>query len=153
MLYKTEGLPVVTLRLFLVYGERQKTDRFLPFVIKSCLKNEKFPTSWGEQIRDFCYVSDIIDGIVIALREEKCNGKVINLASGVPISIREVVDKIVKNVGNGKPQFGEIKYRPQENMKLYADIEKAKKLLNWEPKVKLETGLIKTIKYYRKNLF
>ena len=153
MLYKTEGLPVVTLRLFLVYGERQKTDRFLPFVIKSCLKNEKFPTSRGEQIRDFCYVSDIIDGILISLTEQNCNGKVINLASGVPISIREVVEKIVKNVGYGKPQFGEIKYRPQENMKLYADIEKAKKLLHWEPKVKLETGLIKTIMYYRKNLF
>ena len=90
---------------------------------------------------------------MIALTEKNCNGEVINLASGIPISIREIVEKIVKNVGYGKPQFGEIKYRAQENMKLYADIGKAKKLLNWEPKVKLETGLAKTITYYRKKLF
>jgi len=153
MLNKTEGLPVVILRLFLVYGEGQKSDRFLPFVINSCLRNQKFPTSLGEQIRDFCYISDIIDGILIALNNKDSNGHIINLASGVPISIKEVIYKIVKNVGYGNPQFGEIKYRPQENMKLYADIKKAKRLLNWEPRVKLETGLIKTIMYYRKNLF
>jgi len=153
MLHKTEGLPIVVFRLFLVYGEGQKIDRFLPYIIKSCLRKEKFLTSYGDQIRDFCYVGDIIDGILASFTNQEVNGNIINLASGIPISIRSIIYKVVENVGYGEPQFGKIKYRLQENMRLYADIEKAKKLLNWEPKVNLDEGLEKTINYYKKNLF
>ena len=148
MLHKTEKLPIVILRLFLVYGEGQGFDRFLPQIIKGCLKKEAFPTTYGKQIRDFCYVSDIVDGIIATLNSEKVNGHILNLASGEPILIKSVIEKVVKTLGAGNPQYGKIKYRYQDNMSLYADINKAQKLIFWKPKIDLDYGLKKTIDYY-----
>ena len=150
MLHVTEKLPVVILRLFLVYGEGQSFNRFLPQIIKGCLKNESFPTSEGNQIRDFCYVSDIVDGIVATIKSEQVNGHILNLASGKPIKIKSVIKKVVDIVGSGNPRFGEIKYRSKENLSLYADINKAQKLISWKPKIDFDLGLQKTIDYYSK---
>ena len=146
----SEKLPVVILRLFLVYGEGQGFNRFLPQIIKGCLKNEAFPTSEGNQIRDFCYVSDIVDGIIATIKSEQVNGHILNLASGKPIKIKSVIKKVVDIVGSGKPRFGEIKYRSNENLSLYADISKAQKLISWKPKIDFDFGLKKTIDYYSK---
>ncbi len=151
MLYRTEHLPVVILRLFLVYGEGQDFNRFLPQVIKGCIHNKEFPTTEGEQIRDFCYVSDVVDGIFKALTHEgKVVGEIFNIASGNPIKIKTIIEKIVLLTGSGNPLYGRRKYRQNESMSLYADIEKARKLLNWEPKITIDDGLIKTIKSYKK---
>ena len=69
--------------------------------------------------------------------------------SGVPVTIRSVIQDVVKLVGGGEPQYGAILYKPLENMALYADIQKAKKLLNWNPITELDEGLNKTIEYYK----
>ena len=150
MLYISEKLPVVILRLFLVYGEGQGFNRFLPQIIKGCLKNEEFSTSEGNQIRDFCYVSDIVDGIISTIKSEKVNGHILNLASGKPMKIKNVIRKVVDIVGSGNPRFGDIKYRSKENLSLYADISKAKELISWEPKIDFDLGLKKTIDFYSK---
>ena len=145
MLYRTVKLPAVTLRLFLVYGPGQDEKRFLPQIIKGCLSDNNFPTSAGLQLRDFCYIDDVIDGILTVLTNDKVNGEVINLASGTPVAIREVVEQVQKTVGKGSPEFGEIPYRVGENMELYANVSKAKELLDWEAKVSLESGIEKTV--------
>ena len=150
MLYLSENLPVVIVRLFLVYGEGQGFNRFLPQIIKGCLKNETFPTSEGNQIRDFCHVSDIVDGIISIIKSDKVNGHILNLASGKPIKIKSVIKKVVAIVGSGNPSFGEIKYRSKENLSLYADISKAQKLISWNPKIDFNLGLKRTIDYYSK---
>ncbi len=150
MLYVSEKLPIVIVRLFLVYGEGQGFNRFLPQIIKGCLKNEEFPTSEGNQIRDFCYVSDIVDGIIATMKSEQVNGHILNLASGEPIKIKNVIRKVLAIVGSGNPRFGEIKYRSEENLSLYADISKAQKLISWKPKINFDIGLKKTIDYYSK---
>lgn len=151
MLNHTEGFPVVMLRFFLVYGPGQNKERFLPQVIRGCLENKTFPTSKGEQIRDFCYIDDIIDGITSTFGKKECYGEIINLASGVPVKIRDVLSTIVKTVGSGKPDFGAIHYRPGENMSLYADCDKAKKILGWSSQTSLDAGIKKTIEYYKNN--
>ena len=145
MLYRTEKLPIVVLRLFLVYGEGQKNNRFVPQIIKGCLLDEFFPTSKGEQLRDLCHVDDITDGILSVLENDKVNGEIINLASGVPVSIREVIETIQQYVGSGRPGYGKVAYRNGENMQLFADISKAKRILNWSPKIPLLEGIKKTI--------
>ena len=150
MLYLSENLPVVIVRLFLVYGEGQGFSRFLPQIIKGCLKNEVFPTSEGNQIRDFCYVSDIVDGIISIIKSDKVNGHILNLASGEPIKIKSVIKKVVDILGSGNPIFGEIEYRSNENLSLYADISKAKELISWNPKIDFDLGLKRTIDYYSK---
>mgnify|MGYP000697533016 CR=1 FL=1 len=145
MLYRTEKFPAVTLRCFLVYGPGQNLPRFLPQVIHGCLKKESFPTSMGEQLRDFCYIDDVVDAIFIALRASQAHGEVINIASGIPTAIRDILMKIQTIVGAGEPLFGKIPYRVGENMALYADISKARALLDWSPKVTLDEGLKNTI--------
>lgn len=148
MLYRTENFPVVTLRLFLTYGPGQDSGRFLPQIIRGCLDDAVFPTSAGEQLRDFCYVDDTIRGIFQALSLPKAKGEVINVASGKAISIRTMIEKICTLTGQGQPLYGELPYRPVENMSLYASISKAKKMLKWVPAISLEEGLLKTIELY-----
>ena len=152
MLWRTEKLPVVILRLFLVYGEGQNDERFFPQIIKNCLLDKKFPTSEGKQLRDFSHVDDITNGILKTLNINEVNGEIINLASGVPISILEVIKNIQKFIGSGRPDFGKISYRVGENMALFADISKAKKLLDWSPKTGLEEGIKKTINHFKKSI-
>jgi len=149
MLYRTEKFPAVILRLFLVYGPGQDDKRFLPQIIKGCLSNSTFPTSAGEQLRDLCYIDDITDGIMKALKRDKVNGEIINLASGKPVAIREVVEQVQKTVRQGIPEFGKVPYRVGENMTLYADSSKAEELLGWKPSVTLAQGVLKTVDSYR----
>lgn len=149
MLHRAEDFPVVILRLFLVYGERQNTQRFLPQAIEGCLSNKEFATSEGEQIRDFCHVDDISRGILAALDSRKALGEVINIASGVPVSIRTVIEKVQSLTGGGLPLFGVIPYRKGENMHLFANIKKATALLEWAPKISLDDGLRRTVLFHK----
>jgi nucleoside-diphosphate-sugar epimerase len=147
MLFRTENFPAVTLRLFLTYGPGQDSGRFLPQVIQGCLNDETFPTSTGEQLRDFCYVDDTVSGILKTLTAPKVEGEVFNVASGVAVSISAMIEKVCALTGSGKPRYGVIPYRSGENMALYANISKAKKMLKWEPVISLEEGLFRTINY------
>jgi len=150
MLHRTEDFPVVILRLFLVYGPKQDGNRFIPSIIEGCLNNDKFPVSQGGQLRDFCYIDDVVSGILATLTNNNIKGEIINLASGKPVTIREVVEKIIKITGQGVAEFGKIPYRVGENMALYADNSKAKELLGWRPSVTLSQGIFKTVTSYQK---
>jgi nucleoside-diphosphate-sugar epimerase len=145
MLYRTEKFPSVILRLFLTYGPGQAQGRFLPQIIRACLDNENFPVSAGEQLRDFCYIDDTVDAIIKALFAKNINGHVINIASGKPITIKNIIKQVHTIISKGSPVFGSVPYRVGENMSLYANINKSKKLLDWEPRVLIEDGLKKTI--------
>ena len=147
MLNRTEGFPGAVVRFFLVYGPGQDDQRFLPQIIKACLKGEEFKTSEGRQLRDFCYVEDVAEAMVHLAISEDAKGRIFNVASGEPVTIRQMVEKIVKITGKGIPLWGTYPYRKSENMALYADISLIKEL-GWQPKVFLEDGLAKTIEYY-----
>ena len=149
MLWRTEKFPAVTLRLFLTYGPGQDHKRFLPQIISGCIEDKTFPVSGGLQLRDFCHVQDITCGILHALEATNVCGEVINLASGTPVSIRAVIEQVQKMVGKGIPEFGKIPLRAGENPGLYADIEKARALLDWKPTYTLADGLQNTINFYR----
>ena len=151
MLFRTEGFPGVILRLFLTYGPNQDEKRFLPQIIKACLRGDDFPVSEGFQYRDFCYVEDVIRAILLALRTNDVEGNVFNIASGRPVLIRSVIENVQQYVGRGRPLFGEIPYRPEESMSLYANIQKAADLLGWFPEVTFEMGLKLTIESFRKS--
>ena len=148
MLHRTENFPAVTLRLFLTYGPCQDSARFLPQIICGCLDNVEFPTSAGEQLRDFCYVEDTVRAVLQALFVPEAVGEIINVSSGKPASIRTIINKICTFTGSGKPQYGEVPYRNGENMALYANISKAKKILHWKPTTNLDKGLKKTIDWF-----
>ena len=66
--------------------------------------------------------------------------------------IKKLISKIIKITGGGKPQYGSIQLRKEENLVTYPDISKAKKIIKWEPKINFQKGLKLTIKYYEKKL-
>lgn len=144
-------LKTVILRPFLIFGERQGKDRFLPFLIDNCLNNREFKVSKGEQIRDYLYIKDFNRALINALDNEKAYGEVINVASGIPIAIKEIINYVKELIGKGKPILGGIDYRNGESMELYANIQKAKRILNWEPKYELKKSLKKVISWYLEN--
>jgi nucleoside-diphosphate-sugar epimerase len=150
MLNYTENFPSVILRLFLTYGPGQDSSRFLPQIIRGCLDDTTFPTSTGLQLRDFCYVGDTVSAIMRTLVVPEAVGNIINIGSGDPVSIRNIIEKIRTLTGYGKPQYGEVPYRIGENMSLYANISKAKRILKWESSTNLDTGLKKTIDWFEK---
>ena len=135
MLHNTQKFPVTILRFFQVYGPKQDENRVLPQIIEGCLNNKKFSTSSGDQIRDFCHVNDVVNAIFLALTSKKSNGEIFNIGSGKPKKIKQVIKQIQKIIGKGRVQFGKIKYRQDENMKLYPNIKKARTKLNWQPKI------------------
>ncbi|MCW7466222.1 NAD-dependent epimerase/dehydratase family protein [Leptospira levettii] len=149
MLFRTEKFPGTIARLFLTYGPGQDDKRFLPQIIKGCLENKEFPTSSGEQYRDFCYIDDTVEGLFKILESTVVSGEIINISSGVKVTIREMIEKVVGLVGSGKPKFGEIPYRVGENMALYADVNKAYELIGWKASVSLDDGLKRTIEFYQ----
>jgi len=151
MLYRTEGFPAVTLRIFLTYGPGQRPNRLIPQTIQACLENSEFPTSTGNQVRDFCYIDDVVDAIFASLTHSNAQGCILNVGSGEPVSVKEVILQIKKIIGYGEPQFGSIEPRALENSSLYPDLDLIRKVINWFPKISLEEGLARTISSYNQN--
>lgn len=149
MLHKTDGFPGVSLRLFLCYGPGQDRKRFLPYLILSCLANDEIRISPGEQLRDYCFIEDVVDAVFVVFANENADGKIFNIASGKAVSIRQVVETMVEIIGSGKPNFGAVPYRKGESMELYADINAASEILTWTPKTHLFDGLRETISFYK----
>tara|TARA_Y100000768_G_scaffold333690_1_gene273890 strand:- start:24508 stop:25434 length:927 start_codon:yes stop_codon:yes gene_type:complete len=147
-LFRTKNLPFCSVRLFLVYGPDQNEDRFFPQIIKGCQSNKSFPVSSGNQIRDFCYITDVIEAFYKILLSDVSSGETFNIASGKPVKIKDLIVRIKNEIGNGKPEFGKLPYKQNEIMSLYADISKAKKMLFWSPKVSLQEGIKNILKSY-----
>ena len=149
-LKKKYNFPVNIIRLYLVFGPKQDLNRLIPITIMNAIHNKKFDCSNGNQIRDFIYIDDLVNAIIKILKKKDVNGEIINIGSGQPITVRDLILKICKLTKGGKPQFGKIPLRKDEIIKLYPDISIIRKLFNWRPKFSLERGLRKTINYYKK---
>ena len=149
-LKKRFDFPVVIIRLYLVYGPNQGINRVIPITISNAMRDKEFDCSDGTQLRDFLYIDDAISAIIKTLKNKEIAGEIINIGSGKPSKIKSIIIKICKIVGSGKPNFGKIKFRKDEIRCLYPSIFKAKKIINWKPRIDLNLGLKKTINYYKR---
>jgi len=143
LFHKMYELPVVCLRYFNVYGERQSTEGAYATVIGIFLKQKKAGKPLtivgdGNQRRDFTYVKDVVRANIVAMGSKKAVGHLINIGSGKNYSVNEVAKMI-------DPKHVYIPPRPGETKVTLADISKAKKLLNWTPQVMLEDWLRKMV--------
>lgn len=153
MVYKTQKIPIVTVRPFLTYGPYQISDMLIPSLIRKCILNEEFLMTKGEQHREFNYVSDIVDGYIGASVTEKAIGQIINLGCGREYKIKDVVNLIVNLTKTRMiPKIGKLPYRPGEAMHFYCSNKKAGNLLGWQPKVSLQEGIFRTIAWYKNYL-
>lgn len=153
--YCSFGLPVATIRPFNTYGPRQSARAVIPTIITQLLRNETVNLGSLFPKRDFTYVKDIVDGFVAAAKASSSVGEVINIGSGVEISIGDLAKKIaliIEKKINIVCQNTRKRPLKSEVGRLMADNRKAKKLLGWAPKYSLDQGLMKTIKWFRENL-
>ena len=151
-IFNKKNFPVTILRFYQVYGPGQSIDRFVPLLINSCLKNIEFPTSHGKQKRDFLYVDDCVNAILKTLSNNNCKGKIINIGSGKAVSLRKIIWHVKKNIKKGKILFGKTSLRIDEPNKIFPDLTKARKILNWASQKSFITGINKTINFYRREI-
>jgi len=150
--YKTFGVDASIARPFNTYGPRQNEGSYagvIPNVIRRILSGEPPAiTGDGLQTRDFTYVSDITDGIVRLYQSTEARGTAVNIASGREVTIRSLVEMIVRLMSyKGKIAFEPP--RPGDVRRHRADITTARKLLKYQPRTSLEAGLRKTISWYK----
>ncbi|TAH34344.1 MAG: NAD-dependent epimerase/dehydratase family protein [Planctomycetota bacterium] len=147
MLARSEGLPVVLVRPFLVYGPGQGRG-LVHAVGQRALRNEAFDTTEGRQTRDFTYVDDVVEGLLDAATVPGIEGQIFNLGTGVETEVREAVTLITRLAG-GRPHFGGLPTRPGEMMRSVADPQKSRESLGWRARVSLEDGLRRTLEALR----
>jgi len=148
------GLETVSLRYFNVYGPRQKYGPYsgvISIFINRLLENKPpIICGDGEQTRDFISVKDVVEANMLALSKRKAVGEVFNISTGEATTINNLTETIQKIMGKTSLKPVHTEPRPGDIKHSYGDITKAKKNLEYEPKVRLENGLSELVKAYSK---
>ena len=146
--HKTHKLDTRIIRIFNTYGPRIRKDdgRVIPNFINQALKNKDITVYGdGKQTRSFCFVSDLIEGIYLLSQSDIHDP--VNIGNPVELKIIDMAKKIIKITGS-KSKIAH-KDLPKDDPRVrQPDIAKARKLLNWKPKIALEQGLKETIKWF-----
>jgi UDP-glucuronate 4-epimerase len=146
------GLRAVSLRLFTVYGPGQRPDMAMHRLIRSSLLGEPFPMFGdGSQVRSFTFVDDVVDAALAACVRDVEPGAIINISGGSSCSLTEVIETIEDITGRPVP----IDQRDAEAgdvTRTDADIESARRLLDWSPRTSLRDGLTLQVEWMRDHL-
>jgi len=154
--YRSFDLPVTIVRPFNTFGPRQSSRAIIPTVLSQLISgSEKLKVGSLKPTRDLNFVTDTADGfIAAATTDQEIAGEVINLGTGNDISIGDLIE-LAKEITNSNAEIvsESERMRPDKSevFQLVADNEKAKRLLNWEPRVSLRKGLEKTAEWIRQN--
>ncbi len=146
--------PIVTLRLFSVFGPYEEPSRFIPTIIKSLIVRNTIKLTSGSLRRDFIYAKDVVTAYMQALNlATVLQGKIINIGTRKEYTNDEVVEKLFK-VTNKKTRIEKGAYpkRMWDTEHWHADISLAKEILNWNPRYSLGKGLAKNYSWFIKNL-
>lgn len=151
--HKTHNLPITTLKPFSVFGENQAPTMLIPYMITECLKHNPIETTPGQQTKDYVYIKDLIHAIELIIKNPKKElfSETINICSGKETKIRNIILKI-KELTNSQSDISFTKpYNKNEQMRFYGSNQKAKKLLNWQPKYNFNEALEQTVNWYKNN--
>ncbi len=150
MFSKVFDFPITILRGFNLFGKYQIPNRVIPFIITELLQDHDVQLTEGEQKREFNYVDNLIDAILLSLLNTKNHGEIINIGCGESFSIREIALSIGKSLNRvNQINLGAKPYRPNEIWDMYCDNSRAKTLLDWEPRISLDEGIQMTIKWFK----
>jgi UDP-glucuronate 4-epimerase len=138
--HKIYDLPVTALRFFTVFGPRQRPDLAIHKFTTNILRNEPIEVFGSTPTaRDYTYIDDVIDGTIAAI--ERCKGfEIINLGSETPIPLAKMIETI-EQVTKCKANIKQVPQQPGDVQQTYADINKARKLLGYEPKTEFRRGI------------
>lgn len=149
MFHQLWDLPATVLRVAMVYGPDQPDIRkLIPYVTLSLLRGEDPHLSSGTRLIDWVYVDDVVDAFIAAAESDRAAGQVLDIGSGVQVSIRDTIELLASIAGGpARPRFGAISDRPLDHAQL-ADPRLAGELLGWRPTTSLEDGLRRTVDWY-----
>jgi UDP-glucose 4-epimerase len=148
------GIDFVIIRFSNVYGMYDKSDRLMPKSIRRARAGETLEVYGRDKLLDFTFIDDSVSGVVAAIEKFDDNGirnETYNLAIGKPSTILHVVELINKSFGD-KSKISVTNARPGEVIKYTANISKARERLGYNPKVGIEEGVSRAIKWYKKHL-
>lgn len=149
------GLPVATIRPFNTFGPRQSARAVIPTIITQALEHSELQLGNLSPTRDFCYVSDTVEGFIRVAESPKAVGQTINIGTGQEISIGELANTILELTGSNVSVVRDnnrIRPKDSEVDRLCAHTEKARKILDWQPRYTLQDGLTQTIEWMKKNI-
>lgn len=152
---KVLDLDIAIIRPFNNYGPRQNADGPLAGIIPVTakrIKNGEKPVinGDGEQTRDFIYVKDTVRGLILAYEKEESRGKIINLGSGVDMTMNSLLQGICKYM-RYEGEWEHREERTSDVRNLCANIDRARKLLGFEPQVSFADGIKETLDWYKGN--
>jgi NAD dependent epimerase/dehydratase len=152
--HRAFGLPVTIVRPFNTYGPRQSTRAVIPTIMTQALGANQVRLGSLTPVRDLVYVADTVAGFLALAEAKDCIGKVVNLATGVGVTVAELAERILRQVGRKLPVIEtDERKRPEvsEVFKLLGSAALAEKLAGWKPATKLDDGLAKTLAWMRGN--
>jgi nucleoside-diphosphate-sugar epimerase len=146
--HRFHGIDVSILRFFTVYGEKGRPDMSVSKFI-DCISNNKELIMYGDgsQSRDYTHVQDICEGIQKSLISVGC--EIFNLGRDEPVSVKEIIEKLENIIG----KKASIRSEPRHSSDIdctNADISKAKRILDWTPKISIDAGLKRVWEYTNK---
>jgi UDP-glucose 4-epimerase len=152
------GIAGCALRLTNTYGPRMRVkdarQTFLGIWIRLLVQGQPFEVWEGEQLRDFTFVDDAVDALLLAAQSDQSNGQTFNLGGDSVISLARLAELLVEVNGGG--EFVVRSYPPDRKRidigDYYADFSRIRGALGWEPNVPLRDGLERTLAYYREHL-
>jgi UDP-glucose 4-epimerase len=152
MFHALHGVPVANLRVFMTYGPGQRDDtKLVPYVTQCLLRGEEPQVSSGRRVVDWIYVEDVAEAFAVAGANPGLEGETVDVGTGRGTSIGRVVEMLQELIGAGrKASLGAVPDRPMETERV-ADVERSSALLRgWRPRTTLETGLERTVEWYRR---
>lgn len=156
--HRVYGIKTVVLRLTNTYGPRMRVvdarQTFLGIWIRNILEGRPIAIfGSGAQVRDFNYVDDVVDALMLAALSSESAGETYNLGAEQPISLKETAELLIRCHGRGTYQL--VPFPPERKSidigDYYGDFRKISSHLNWKPSVSLSDGLIQTLTYYEKH--
>jgi NAD dependent epimerase/dehydratase len=146
--HRSYGLPVAVVRPFNTFGPRQSARAVIPTVLSQALTRDRIELGSVDPSRDFVYVEDTAAGILACAESSSTEGEVVNLGTGVEVSVGDLVERVVRLVDrNVEVALDPERVRPPESEveRLVADPTKARLLLGWHPSVDFDEGLRRTL--------
>lgn len=145
---RTYNFPAIIVRPCNNYGSWQYPEKLIPLAILKALRNEKIPVyGKGQNIREWLYVSDCIDAIFLILEKGKID-EIYNIGSGQEKRNIDVVKQILDILGKPQNLIEFVKDRPGHDIRYRLNSEKIRKEISWQPKIKFDSGLENTVKWY-----
>jgi UDP-glucuronate 4-epimerase len=151
---RDKNFPACSLRLFSVYGPRERPEKLYPKLIDCIFKDKSFPLFTGSEqhLRSYTFVGDIVDGLIAVMNNfDRCIGEIFNIGTDLAITTGEGI-RIVEDL-IGKPALIQRKpKRAGDQLKTHANIEKAQRLLGYNPTTTPREGLQQEVEWYKQHI-